>query len=240
MFAFHVGYLWGKPGRTAFRLIGLFLTIALLFSAGILESFGIRDWIRFRMPLGYIEEGWRLVRFTVGLFASLHAAMTHMPLQLKYRAYVIGDGIGNPRFIVSRLVSEAGLLALVYLSFCAIYVLLGFVFSIRFELTEVQLERMGWGLLFVFQVASYSALLAYTTHSVLGALPMMALTFFAMELRFLEQINDDILLRMLHRLMVSEAISVNGIIVVNQPMDGFLPLVVVCLGIVMVDCIKDG
>lgn len=240
MIWFHFGYLWGKPGKTAFRLIAICLAAALILTSGVFEPPGILDWIRFRMPLGYVEEGWRIVRFTSGLFASLHGAMVHMQSSLHYRAFVAGDGIGKGAFIVPRLFAESVLLILVYVGFCAMYVLVGLLVSIRFEITQELIERMVVGTLFVLQSAAYASLIAFLTNSVLGALPMIAISVVFLEIRMVEQINEDRLLRILARLLVSEHVTSQGSVVVFEPMAGIGVLAAAWFLISLAYCLRDG
>lgn len=240
MISFHIGYLWGKPGKTAFRLIASCLAVALLWLAGVFESPGILDWTRYRMPTEYIEEGWRIVRFTSGLFASLHGALVHLRTSLQYRAFVCGDGIGKWRFFVPRLVSEGLLLTVVYTCFCAMYVLIGSLVSLRFQISQEMIERMIYGALFVFQCASYSALLGFLTNSIMGALPIIALCVFFLEIRVLEQLNDDRALRILARLLLTEQMLANGKIIVYEPVVGGMVLVISWLLISIAYWLRDG
>jgi hypothetical protein len=240
MISFHFEYLWGKPGKTAFRLIAVCLAAALFVTAGGFESPGMLDWIRFRMPLGYVEEGWRIVRFTSGLFASLHGAMVHLRTSLQYRAFVAGDGIGKVSFFAPRLFAECVLLTLVHVGFCAIYVLIGSLASIRFQIAPDMIERMVFSLLFVLQSASYAALIGYLTNSVLGALPMIAFCVFSMEIRLLDQINEDRVLRILTRMVSMEHLTSEGVVIVHEPTWGLLVLAGLWFLISIAYCLRDG
>lgn len=240
MIAFHAGYLWGKPGATAFRLIALFLLGALVVTAGALEPRGTLDWIRYRAPGGYLEEGFRLVRFTAGLFAALHAGMNHVPAALRYRAYVVGDGVRKGAFFLGRLMAEGTLLTLAYAVFCALYVSVGAALSIRFRLDAAWLERIGWGLLFTLQAAAYASLLTAATRSVLGILPIIAALAFFSETRRLEQIRGDVSMLWAHRLMTTETILADGTVRVFEPLCGLVAFVTVTSLLIVLYGLSDG
>lgn len=240
MIAFHAGYLWGKPGATAFRLIALFLLGALIVTAGALEPRGTLDWIRYRAPGGYLEEGFRLVRFTAGLFAALHAGMNHVPAALRYRAYVVGDGIGKGAFFLGRLMAEGMLLTLAYAVFCALYVAVGAGLSIRFHLDAAWLERVGWGLLFALQAAAYASLLTSATRSILGVLPMLAALALFAETRRLEQVQGDVGMMWAHRLMTTETILADGAVRVFEPLYGLVAFATITLLLILLDGLGDG
>jgi|GEM_PF-7128603 len=240
MIAFHAGYLWGRPGQTAFRLIGVFLVGSLLVTAGVFESPGTLDWIRFRMPGGYVAEGFRLVRFTAGLFAALHAGMNHLPAGLRYRAYVAGDGIGKVRFFVWRLIAEGIVLSLAYVAFCFAFVAIGFAGSVRFHLDAAVFERIGWGLLSTLQAAVYASFLTLATKSILGVLPILAALAMSAESRSLDQVRDDVSLSWTHRLMTTETILADGTVRVFEPLSGLIAFATVTLLLILLYGISDG
>jgi hypothetical protein len=240
MIAFHAGYLWGRRGLTAFRLVGLGLVASLLFAAGSHEPQGILDWMRFRMPREYVEEGFRLVRFTAGLFAALHAGMNHVPATFRYRAYVAGDGIGKMTFFGSRLLTEGILLTLAYLVFCTAYLAIGFLCSMRFQVDDALLVRIGWGWLFILQAGAYASLLTWTTQSILGILPTLVILALHVESRFVDQIRSTELSIWAHRLMTFEAIRSNGTAQAFEPAYGFVAFVMVVLILTVLVWLGDG